>query len=152
MTQWRSCLTQSYKLHSNTHTIRAPRPDCLLFCLSITWCKLDLMNVREELRQTNPAMVGVSCGSGCLLHLFWTGGDLISLTASKSSVILNIDSKTGSSVWSQWFLQCVGCSVLFFFTLSFTFKVKWSQTNHKFQKHNSKRDGLVKNTRKKKNH
>lgn len=53
---WHSCRTQSHKLHSNTRTIRAPCLDCLLFCLSITWCKLDFTNVTEELRQTNPAM------------------------------------------------------------------------------------------------
>lgn len=53
---WHSCRTQSHKLHSSTRTIRAPCLDCLLFCLSITWCKLDFTNVTEELRQTNPVM------------------------------------------------------------------------------------------------
>lgn len=51
---------------THTHTIKAPHPGCLLFCLSITWCKLDLMNVREELRQTQ------SCRYLCWLWLFIT--------------------------------------------------------------------------------
>lgn len=100
----------------NTRTIGAPRPDCLLFCLSVTWCKLELMNFREELRQTNTVM-SVSPVDLAVYYIYSgrAGGDLIPLTASKSSVILNIDWNTRSSVESQSFPWCVGCSVLGFY-------------------------------------